>query len=256
MGRHVVVTGAAGAIGAAIALEFRRVWPDSRLSLIDVDAGGLARCAAACAGDVRTRTWDLAAYETLAERWGELVREDGDVDVLVNCAGFMEVRRFETTPWELGERLLRVDFLAPVRLMLLAATGMVARGGGCVVNISSMAGRVPLRGCVYYGAAKAGLAFASENAALDLAPKGVRVVTVYPGPVRSELERHARAQVPASRLAHLIPAGEPDPLARKIVAACRGGRRRIVYPAAYIFSDRFNGIGSAITAAFSPAPVE
>ncbi len=256
MARHIVVTGAAGAIGGATAREFRRVWPDARLTLVDRDHDGLARCAAECGGDVRTREWDLANYESLPERWGELVRDDGDADVLVNCAGFMELRHFATTPWELGERLLRVDLITPLRLMHLAAPAMIARREGCVVNVSSMAGRVPMRGCAFYGAAKAGLALASENAALDLATHGVRVVTVFPGPVRTALEQRARAQVRNTFGARLIPTGDPARLARRIVAACLRGRTRIVYPAVYVFGDRFNRIGAAVTSAFSPAPLE
>ncbi|MCC6158618.1 MAG: SDR family NAD(P)-dependent oxidoreductase [Deltaproteobacteria bacterium] len=207
-------------------------------------------------GPVRAREWDLAAYETLAERWAELVREDGDPDVLVNCAGFMELRDFRSTPWDLGERLLRVDLIAPMRLMHLAAPAMAARRAGCVVNVSSMAGRVPMRGCAFYGAAKAGLALASENAALDLAPHGVHVVTVFPGPVRTALEQRARSQVRDTRGARLIPTGDPVVLARRIVAACLRGRRWLVYPAIYVLGDRYNRLGAAVTSAFSPAPLE
>lgn len=253
---RIVVTGAAGAIGGAVAREFRRLRPDARMTLIDRDDAGLARCAAACGGDARVRAWDLADHESLPDLWAALVREDGDADVLVNCAGFMELRSFTATPWELGERLLRVDLLAPLRLMHLAAPAMVARGAGCVVNVSSMAGRVPMRGCAFYGAAKAGLALASENAALDLAPHGVRVVTVFPGPVRTALEQRARAQVQETFGARVIPTGDPVRLARRIVAACFRGRTRIVYPAAYVFGDRFNRLGAAVTSAFSPPPRE
>ena len=68
--------------------------------------------------------------------------------------------------------------------MSLAVPGMRERGAGIVVNVASMAGLVPLRGASYYGAAKAGLAMASEIARIELARAACSVVTVYPGPVR------------------------------------------------------------------------
>ncbi|MCB1155242.1 SDR family NAD(P)-dependent oxidoreductase [bacterium] len=253
---HVVVTGAAGAIGGATAAEFRRLWPSARITLIDRDGEGLLRRKNEIGGDIRTEVWDLADLDALEGNWTTMVAEAGPATVLINCAGFMEVRTFAGMSWELGERLMNVDLLAPMRLMHLAVPAMIAAGGGCVVNVSSMAGRVPLRGCAYYGASKAGLAFASEIAALELAPKGVRVVTVYPGPVTSALEARAMAQAGDSLMKNLLPTGKPDALARKIVRACQGGGRRVVYPWSYRVADFFNGIAVAVTKAFSPMPLE
>jgi short-subunit dehydrogenase len=117
--------------------------------------------------------------------------------------------------------------------MQLGVAGMLERGGGFVVNVASMAGRVPLKGCVFYGAAKAGLAMASEIARGELGRRGVRVVTVYPGPVASALERGARAQYGDGALARAVPAGRPDQLARRILDAVERGRARVIYPTLY-----------------------
>ncbi len=251
---HVLVTGAAGAIGAAIARAFRHEQPAARLSLVDVDAAGLEREALALGGDARGVVWDLASPAELPQRVQALLAARGPLDVLVNCAGIMEIRSLCATDWSLAQRLLDVDLVSPLRLMALVAPTMAARGQGVIVNVSSMAGVTPIRGCAYYGAAKAGLAMASEVAHLDLAPAGVHVVTVYPGPVRSGLERRARAQVPASRLARLIPTGDPEVLARRILAACRRRQARVVYPPLYDLASRFPVLAGAITRTFSPAP--
>src|SRR5262249_55993956 len=137
----------------------------------------------------------------------------GRVGGVVSWAGFMEVRRVESLPWARAYELLAVDLVAPLRLMQHCAAGMLERGRGFVVNVTSMAGRVPLKGCAFYGAAKAGLSMASEIAHAELGRRGVHVLTVYPGPVASALERGARAQYGDTRLAPAIPTGRAESLA-------------------------------------------
>jgi short-subunit dehydrogenase len=174
----------------------------------------------------------------------------------VNCAGFMDVRSVVGMPWERVQALLTVDLLAPLRLQQVCAAGMVARGRGHIVNVSSMAGRVPIKGCAYYGAAKAGLAMASEVARAELAPRGVRVVTVYPGPVASGLEQGARAQYPRSLAARAIPTGDPHEVALRILDALERGAARVVYPRAYALGYRAPDLASAFTLGFGPDPRE
>ncbi len=253
---HTLVTGAAGAIGAALAKAFRARRPELRLSLVDVDANGARRVAERLGGDVEIHTWDLSDPGRIAAHVDDVLSARGPVNLLVNCAGFMEVRSFAATSWELGARLLSVDLTSPLRLMSLLVPPMVSAGRGTVVNVTSMAGVTPLRGCAYYGAAKAGLAMASEIAHLELAPRGVHVVTVYPGPVRSALESRARSQYPSGSLARFAPAGDPAALARRVVRACQRRRARVVYPPLYDLASRFPGLASSITRALSPAAAD
>jgi short-subunit dehydrogenase len=250
----VLVTGAAGAIGGALAHALARRHPRAHLALCDVDAAGLDRRAVELEGRASTWRWDLADPGRLGDRWAELEAARGPVDVLVNCAGIMHLRSLAGTPWPLGQRLLDVDLVAPMRLMTLAAPGMVARGAGAIVNVSSMAGRVPMRGASFYGAAKAGLAMASEIARIELAPAGVRVVTVYPGPVASALERGARADLRPSRLARIMPVGDARAVARRVVRALDRDRARVVYPPIYAVADRAIGVATWMSRRFSPPP--
>jgi hypothetical protein len=73
---------------------------------------------------------------------------------------------------------------------------------------------------------------ASEIARMELAPHGVRVVTVYPGPVRSDPDRRARAQASPGLLTRLIPTGQPEPLARRVLDAIERDEARVFYPRA------------------------
>lgn len=242
--RHVLLTGAAGAIGGALAEQLAKAAPHATLSLVDKNPVDHAL------GDrAQVLQWDLANPDALALAYAKLPRP---VDVLVNCAGFMELISFAGTSWQLGRALLDVDLVSPLRLMSLAVPGMSERGFGYVVNVASMAGLLPIRGSSYYGAAKAGLAMASEVARIELGSAGVHVVTVYPGPVKSGLERHARAQVEKSLASRALPTGDPVRLAAAIVHALQKGSSRVVFPWFYGPAAEAIAIARRFTERFSP----
>ena len=253
--RHALITGAAGAVGSALAEVIAARAPGIRLSLVDKDEEGVAAVVARLGGRARALAWDLSKPNDLAAAWEDATR-DGKVDVLVNCAGIMELRTFAATPWSLGSLLLDVDLVSPLRLMSLAVPAMREEGHGLVVNVASMAGLVPLRGSAYYGAAKAGLAMASEIARLELARHGVHVVTVYPGPVASGLERRARAQVGSSWTARAIPTGKASELAERIARAAERRQPRVIYPSVYAGAAEVLSVARRFTERFSPAPLE
>ena len=140
--------------------------------------------------------------------------------------------------------------------MGLAVPGMCARGAGLVINVASLAGVLPIRGASFYGAAKAGIAAMSEIAHLELARDGVHVVTVYPGPVSSGLERHARAQVKGTLLARWLPVGDPAGLAARIVRGVCEGEARVVFPPFYVAAARALGLARFVTGRWSPEPFE
>lgn len=254
--KHILITGAAGAIGGALAEQLAAKHPHARFTLVDLDTPALAARGTALGAHAATAVWDLTESAALDARWRDAVAARGKVDLLVNCAGVMEIKSLTGTPWTQGEAMLRINFLSPMHLMHLAATGMLGNGGGAIVNVSSMAGAVPIRGCSFYGGAKAGLAMASEIARLDLAPRGVDVITVYPGPVASNLESHARGQVAPGFISRNIPTGQPAAIAARIVAAVEQRRARVVYPDVYRAAHQFLGLSGWFTAAFSPQPNE
>jgi short-subunit dehydrogenase len=243
---HVLVTGAAGAIGGALAAELAKGAPAATLTLVDKND-----IAHAFGARARTLRWDLADPASLPSAYAELA---SPVDVLVNCAGLMELISFTGTTWELGQKLLDIDLVSPLRLMSLAVPEMQRRRFGVVVNVTSMAGLVPLRGSSYYGAAKAGLAMASEVARIELERHGVHVVTVYPGPVRSDLERRARAQVRPSLASRAVPVGDPKKLAALVLHAIRKGAPRVIYPPFYMGASKVLPLARRFTERFSPMP--
>jgi NAD(P)-dependent dehydrogenase (short-subunit alcohol dehydrogenase family) len=112
----------------------------------------------------------------------------GGVDVLVNAAGVIGLGTIETTTDQAWDAIFDVNVRAPFRLMR-AATAHLAARRGAVVNVSSVTGLRAFPGVLAYCASKAAIDQLTRCAALELAPKGVRVNAVNPGVVASDLHR-------------------------------------------------------------------
>ncbi len=182
----VLVTGASKGIGLATARAFAEEGCHLALCArnqqdLEAVAGDLAhgrgQVAAVCA-DV----CDAADAERIVDT---CVGELGGLDVLVNNVGggLGEPRLLDATD-EDWQRTFEVNLFQTARMMRLAAPCMERRGGGAMVNISSISGWVPqLAGRGQYGAAKAALIFATERWALEFVPFAIRVNTVSPGSI-------------------------------------------------------------------------
>ena len=252
---HVLITGAAGAIGSALARAMRLAWPTARLALVDREVTGLQALRTELGVHTSSHAADLREVGALGSLV-ETIERHGVIDGLVNCAGIMEIQPLTEWSWQDAQALMAVDLLAPLHLQQLLAPGMVSRRTGFIVNIASMAGRVPLKGGTYYCAAKAGLAMASEIARAELAPHGVRVVTVYPGPVKSALEQGARdAYGGAGLFGRLAPTGDPAELARRIMDALVANDSRVIYPRVYGVGWTAPNFSGWLALSHGPSPV-
>jgi short-subunit dehydrogenase len=134
-----------------------------------------------------------AAARVIDAAWGEW----GAVDVLVNNAAIPGVRPVTRVTPEEVERVMDVNFHAPVRLALAVLPRMLERGSGTIVNVSSLGGRVGIVREGAYCAAKFALCGWSEVMAIDLAGTGVEVKLVLPGPIETEIWETKPGNVPA-----------------------------------------------------------
>jgi meso-butanediol dehydrogenase / (S,S)-butanediol dehydrogenase / diacetyl reductase len=182
-GRSALVTGGGTGIGAAVA---RRLAAEgAAVVVMGRRAEPLRKVAASfangCAvpGDV-TREEDVArAVDAAVELGG------GSLHVLVNNAGVGGAGSLEEIPLERWRAVLEIDLTGPL-LVMRAAIPHLRRAGGCVVNVSSVAGLRAVPESAAYCTAKAGLIMLSRQAALDLGPE-VRVNVVCPGWVRTPM---------------------------------------------------------------------
>lgn len=174
-GKRVLVTGAAGGIGSAMAQAFAA--KGASLVLADRDETGLARLAAALPGPSVRLAYDQGDTASMIE----LVAAAGPIDILMNNAGILEVGPLLDMAPETIERILRINLTGPITLARLMAPGMIARGSGVIVNTASQLAfdAAVTRGI--YSAAKAGLVQFTRTAGAEWAPLGVRVVALAPG---------------------------------------------------------------------------
>ncbi|MCD4533838.1 SDR family oxidoreductase [Nocardioides sp. cx-169] len=198
--RVVVVTGAASGIGFATAELFRDLGDvvfglDIRAGVPEgvtfvqcdmADRGSIDDAVAVCAGG-------------------------GRIDVLANVAGIVQFGRFEQITEDEWDRVHTVDLKGPF-LLTQAALPYLKAGGGNVVNVSSVAGRVAQPYATAYAAAKGGLTMLTKALALELSPDGIRVNAICPGTVDTPMVSHVASIFPpdldprlADRLMMMLP---------------------------------------------------
>ena len=180
-----VVTGASKGIGLAISQAFAEegahVIAGARNNTPELSALEAAGSATFVAADLSTPEGPRALVAAAAER--------GGVDVLVNNAGAVATR-FDgilSVTDEEWDAALSLNFLSAVRTTREAIPHMLARGGGSIVMIGSVNATLPEWNIVDYSATKAALANYAKSLSKEFGPKGIRVNTISPGPVSTDL---------------------------------------------------------------------
>jgi len=189
-GKRALVTGASAGIGAAVAEELAAAGCTVGLCARRADRldAVLARCRS---GAPASRAWpvDLEDLDGVAPFAARVEAELGPIDILINNAGMPKRRHAALLRIDEVERVMALNYLSPVRLTLALLPGMLARGEGRIVNVSSVAARLgpPREGA--YAASKAALSAFTDSLAVDLAGSGVTAHVVNPGIIDTELFR-------------------------------------------------------------------
>ena len=187
----VVITGGSSGIGFALAGKLSAsgarviILADKPESVSHACADLSARGTA-----VHGYVCDIGRPESVADACGQLLAAYGAPDILINNAGFAIYRTFEQEETAEVERLMSVNFAGAIRVTKALLSGMIERRGGQIVNITSIAGSLPLTPCAVYGAAKHGIMGWSRCLSSELARFGMSVTTVCPGRVRTNFFDH------------------------------------------------------------------
>ncbi|MCP2276207.1 3-oxoacyl-ACP reductase FabG [Nocardia amikacinitolerans] len=213
--KTAVITGAAQGIGYAIAERF--VAEGARVVIGDID-GAAAQAAADKLGGAavaRGVRCDVTVAEEVQALIDAAAESFSPVDVMVNNAGITRDATMRKMTEDQFDQVIAVHLKGTWNGTRLAGAVMRERGGGTIVNMSSLSGKIGLPGQTNYSAAKAGIVGLSKAAAKELAHLGVRVNAIQPGLIRTAMTEAMPQKVWDQKMAE-IPlgrAGEIDEIA-------------------------------------------
>lgn len=201
-GMTAVVTGASSGIGRAIAVELARrgttVIAVARRT--DPLQATVERCRRRAPGS-QAVVADVSMRSECKRVVTEAVRQVGRIDILVNNAGVGLHKQAADTTVEDIEHVMQTNFFGAVHMTSAVLPPMLERRHGHIINVTSVAGHLPLPEESAYCASKAALSAWTQSLALDLASSGVHVGELSPGPIDTEIWQKASAEYPG----HLYP---------------------------------------------------
>ena len=232
-GKVVLITGGSRGLGLVLARQICAAGGKVALIARDVEELGRAKAdLARRSGAVLSVQGDLLDTKQIRSAVRQIIDHFGKIDILINSAGIIEVGPLEHMTREDFERAMRLHFWAPFELISQIVPEMRTWGGGRIVNISSIGGKVAVPHLAPYSASKFALTGFSDAIRAELARDNIHVTTVAPGMMRTG--SHVNAKFRGKHAAEFgwfaASAGAPvismnaDRAARKILAACRRGQ--------------------------------
>lgn len=197
-----LVTGASGTrsgIGFATAITLARAGHTVIATMRNPEAAGeLPGIVATEQLPVTIMTLDVDDDVSVAQTFEQALNQHGRIDVLVNNAGLGGPGTVEDTPLASFRRIMETNYFGPLRCIKAVLPGMVARRSGCIINISSVVGRIAISPQAPYAASKHALEALSECLAQEVKAFKVRVALVEPGPIATPMAQNILTGQPKS----------------------------------------------------------
>jgi 3-oxoacyl-[acyl-carrier protein] reductase len=206
--RIAIVTGAAGGIGEAVAHAFSE--QGATVIAVDMQAEKVAETAAAItakggrASSAELNVTDVDAVRALVAK---VVAEHGRLDILANIAGIGSFGHFNDVTPEEFDRVMRVNVTGTFNCAQAAAREMVKTGYGRIINVASISGARAGEHRTAYGTSKAAVIGLTRQGARDLAPHGITVNAIGPGPVDTPLTAVLHSDATRENYHKAVPAG-------------------------------------------------
>lgn len=194
----ILITGASSGIGAALAEILASQYTGIRLILAARNQSRLEEVATKCRehdAEVLIIPTDLAQVEQVKSLAEKSIAHYGRVDVLVNNAGYGQMGPVELIPHSAALEQLAVNFHAPFVLTQALIPVMRSQGGGKIINVSSLAGRMPFPAAGMYTCSKFALEALSDVLRMELKAFNIQVSVIEPGPVITDFFRVAWQKV-------------------------------------------------------------
>ncbi len=225
-GKVALVTGGASNPGLGRSTALRLAEEGATVMVTDVDLAGAQATAQAivdAGGQAAALHQDVVSESGWADVMANIEDTFGGLDICVNNAGIAVLVPIEDMTLEQWNRQIEVNLTSVFLGCRAAIAAMKKRGGGSIVNLSSVAGLVGLRTCVAYGAAKGGVRIMSKSVAVEAAKYNIRCNSVHPGVIWTNMQAQATGANSADSLdasVMRIPlgrAGEPLDIANCIL---------------------------------------
>lgn len=190
MAKSVIITGANRGIGKALVNTFAvagyNIWACARKRTTEFEEM-LATLAKGNGIWIKPVYFDLTDSVAIANGIQSILDEKVEIDVLVNNAGISKVGLLSTMKIEDIETLFATNYFAMLRIIQKVAKRMTRQRSGCIINMGSIAGSEPQPGKIAYGSSKAAVMHMTRCLAKELGPLGIRVNSIAPGPIETEM---------------------------------------------------------------------
>jgi NAD(P)-dependent dehydrogenase (short-subunit alcohol dehydrogenase family) len=218
----MLITGASSGIGLATAVTLARAGHTVIATMRNpASAGELSSLVAAERLPLKMLPLDVDNDTSVAHTFAKAISEHGPIDVLVNNAGIGGPGTVDETSLDFFRRVMETNYFGALRCIKAALPGMLARRAGCIVNVTSLAGRIAIAPQAAYAASKYALEALSECLAQEVKAFKVRVALVEPGviatPIFGKIERPKTVYPQGRRLAALFAASMKQPTSPYVV---------------------------------------